>query len=229
MKIINTSFCVLLFFSHTLFGFNNACDYAGSNIDYVKSQTIRALEANDLNTSKFFAYKALNAIEKSRKQLEACDCEYAVKNIYEGLDNLKKATRTTSLESSKILLNRALENTLGSLEAIDEHELHKSNYASDVLAMNTVASKADKVAMKRPNLEALHQRIDNSLVNFQNSLDEVVASVPCKEALSFASKIHGNSEQELLKNNLTEAKKYYNLRTKAIAAEALKKLNGCTD
>ncbi|MEL6916165.1 MAG: hypothetical protein AAFO99_00405 [Bacteroidota bacterium] len=204
-----------------------ACKYAGSNIDYVKSQTQRAIDADNLNSSRFFAYKALNAIEKSKKQFEACGCDYALKNIYEGLDNLKRATRTTSLDGAKILLKRALENELGSLEAIEKHHLHNSRYSSDVLTMNTKSSEAERKAMKQPKGRLLHERIDKTLINFENSLEEVVQSVACEEALSFSQKIYDHCEQELLKPNLTEAKKYYNLRTKEIVAEALLKLEEC--
>ncbi|MGB5819728.1 MAG: hypothetical protein WBG90_09610 [Saonia sp.] len=217
----------MLFLTLSSFNSEKACAYAGSNIGYVKTQTQKAISANDLNSSRFFAYKALNAIEKSRKQIEACGCEYALKNIYDGLENLKRATRATSLDGTKILLKRALENVLGSLESIEEHGLHKSKYASDVLSMNTRESDEVKMAMKQPKGRLLHERIDRTLISFENSLNEVVASVNCKEANSFAQKIYDHCEQELLKSNLTEAKKYYNLRTKEIVADALLQLENC--
>jgi hypothetical protein len=209
---------------------NKACDYAGSNIGYIKTQTQKAIEAEDLNSSRYFAYKALNAIEKSRKQFEACNCDYANKNIFESLENLKKATRVSSLDGTKILLRRALENTMGSLEALEKHdELHGSRYASDVLAMNTKASEKDKLAMKQPEGPALRRQIDKSLADYKSSLDEVVKTVDCKDAYAFAHRIYRHCEQELLKPELTEAKKYYNLRTKQITEEALNKLKRCVN
>jgi hypothetical protein len=207
-----------------------ACDYAGSNIGYIKTQTQKAIEAEDLNTSRYFAYKALNAIEKSRKQFEACNCDYANKNIFESLENLKKATRVSSLDGTKILLKRALDNTMGSLEALEKHdELHGSRYASDVLAMNTKASEKEKLAMKQPEGPALRSKIDQSLMDYKTSLDEVVRTVDCKDAYAFAHRIYRHCEAELLKPELTEAKKYYNLRTKQITEEALSKLKNCVN
>jgi hypothetical protein len=209
---------------------NTACEYAGSNISYIKSQTQKAISAEDLNSSRYYAYKALNAIEKSRKQFEACSCDYAIKNIFESLDNLKKATRVSSLNGARILLKRALDNTFGSLEALEKHEeLHGSRYASDVLAMNTVASEKQKMAMKKPEGEALRKQIDESLKSYKTSLDEVVRSVECRDAYTFAHRIYRHCEQELLKPDLTEAKKYYNLRTKQITSEALDKLKKCVN
>lgn len=205
------------------------CDYAGSNIDYIKSQTQKAIDASDIDVSRYFAYKALNAIETSNKQFEACGCDYAVKSIYEGLNNLKLATRVSSLNGTRILLNRALENTLGSLEALAEHdEMHHSEYASDLLVINTKSSEQEKLGMKQPEGKLLHLKIDQSLVNYQNSLTKMIETVDCKEAHAFALRIYNHCEQELLKPDLTEAKKYYNLKTKQITQGALEKLKECS-
>ncbi len=207
---------------------SSACDYAGSNIHYIKSQTQNAIAASDINNSRYFAYKALNAIENSGKQFEACGCDYAIESINEGLHNLKLATRVASLSGTRILLKRALENTSGSLEALDEHdEMHQSEYASDVLAMNTKSADSEIIGMKQPEGEMLHMRIDQFLVNYRNSLAQMMETVECKEAHAFALRIYNHCEQELLKPDLTEPKKYYHLKTKEITFEALQQLNGC--
>lgn len=228
MKAHNLLLCISIFFIFSSFDDNKACEYAGSNIGYIKTQTQKALDAENINTSRFYAYKALNAIEKSKKQFEACGCDSAVKSIYKGLDNLKLATRVASLSGTKILLNRALENALVSLDELEEHDqLHNSEYSNDLLAVNTTAIKKERLSMKQPQGKLLEQKIDQSLLNFQNSLEEVVVSVECKEAYAFAIRIFNHCEQQLLKPDLTEAKKYYNLRTKEITAEALQKLEHC--
>ncbi len=228
MKVICTMLMFLVLFSMSSFDMSKACEYAGSNIGYIKSQTERALAAEDINTSRFFAYKALNAIEKSKEQIEACGCDYAKESIYEGLDNLKKATRVTSLNSAKILLSRALDNSSGSLEAVREHDEHQVGlYSNDILVMNTKNAEKEKLSMVIPVGKELERKIDLSLVNYQNSLNEVVNSVECQEAYEFASKIYAHCEQELLKPNLSEAKKYFNLRTQQITAIALDKLKDC--
>jgi hypothetical protein len=223
-----SAFLSIYLFSASMFASENACDYAGSNIDYIRSQTEKALAAEDLNQSRYFAYKALNAIEKTKKQLEECGCEYAYKSILEGLDNLKKATRVNSLAGTRILLNRALENTMGSLDALEQHdELHKSRYASDVLALNTKETDNIRLNAIQPVGPALEKKIDRFLEDYRISLDKVVQSVNCKEAYSYAIKVYEHCESQLLNADLTEAKKYYNLKTKEITAEALKGLEEC--
>ncbi len=220
----------ILFFSATLFASDNACDYAGSNIGFIRSQTEKALVAENINQSRYFAYKALNAIEKTKKQLEECGCEYAFKSILEGLDNLKKATRVNSLTGTRILLNRALDNAMGSLDALEQHdELHKSRYASDVLALNTKETNNRRLNALQPAGPALEKKIDQILEAYRISLNKVVQSVNCKEAYAYARKVYEHCEDQLLNAKLTEAKKYYNLKTKEITSEALEELELCLE
>lgn len=227
---VPSAFIVFFLYSGLIFASDNACDYAGSNIDFVRSQTEKAIAAESVNQSRYFAYKALNAIEKSMAQLEECGCEYAFKNILEGLDNLKKATRVSSLLGTRILLKRALENTMGSLDALEQHdELHKSAYASDILALNTKKTEELKLNSMQPQGSALEKKIDQFLEAYRTSLNRVVNSVNCKEAYAYAKKVYEHCEAQLLNGKLTEAKKYYNLKTKEITAEALKELEQCTD
>jgi len=228
MRPTFTILFVLFLYSFSAFGNQKACDYVGSNLDYIKSQTQKAIDADDLNFTRYYAYKALNAIEKSKTQFDACGCDYALKSINEGLDNLKKATRIGSIKGARILLKRALESTYGSQEALEKHdELHVSLYASDVLVMNTRSALEEKLARKMPAEQDLHSQIDKALVNFKNSLDEVVRSVNCREAYDFAQRIYTHCSQELLRKDLTPGKKYYNYRTKEITKDALRKLEAC--
>ena len=228
MRSTFTILFVLFFLPFSAVGNKQACDYVGSNLGFVKSQTQKAIDSDDLNFTRYYAYKALNAIEKSKSQFEACGCDYALKSINEGLENLKKATRIGSIKGARILLKRALESTYGSLEALEKHEeLHVSLYSSDVLAMNTKSAMEEKLARKMPAQKDLHQQIDNALVNFKNSLDEVVKSVNCREAYDFAQRIHSHCSQELLRKDLSPGKKYYNYRTKEITEDALRKLEAC--
>ena len=206
---------------------NRACEYAGSNLGFVKGQTERAVSENNLNKVRFFAYKALNAIEKSKNDLTACGCEDADQFILEGKENLKKAVHTISLGEAKEFLRTALKNTFDSMEALVNHELHKNKYPDDVLAMNIVDANGVSVSRAIPSEISLHEKIDASLMDYEISLNEIVLSVNCDDARAFASRVFKECEAELLKPNLSEGKKYYNLRTKDITAEALNRIGEC--
>lgn len=207
------------------FSRSKACEYAGSNIDYIRTQTSKAIDTDDLNLSKYLAYKAINAIEKSKKQFELCGCDYANDFLSESSENLILATKSMTLRSAKIFLERALENAIGGQEALEHHSLHKSTYASDVLALNTKELK-DASKNKKQDID-LYKKIDASLKNYESSLEDVVNTVDCLEARDFALGIYKNCENQLVNPDLTDAKKYYHLKTKEITLRALNKLKDC--
>lgn len=215
---------LLLFSSFTT---NLECEYAGSNIGYAKSLTEKAIEVHDINQARYYAYKALSAIEKSKNQLTVCGCVYAKDGIEESLINLKLAAKATTLSDTHILLSRSLENTASSLEALNKHDLHESKYASDVLVLNTKDAEEKTIALRETSAMTLNELIDKSLEKYKASLNKVVETVDCREAKVFAQRVFDNCQQQLLKQNLTEGKKYYNLRTKEITAEALKRIGEC--
>ena len=90
--------------------------------------------------------------------------------------------------------------------------------------MNTKDSDLQKRVNKALKGNALERKIDSSLISYKKSLEKVVQTVDCQEALAYATRIFEHCELELLKPNLTEGKKYYNLRTKEITAQALEEL-----
>jgi hypothetical protein len=227
MKKIYSILYVIVLGLFSSFKPSTACEYAGSNINFVKSQTQRALAEEDINQARYYTYKAVNAIEKSKSQLAECGCQDATLNIVDGLEDLKKATRTSTINATRLLLNRALQNILGGLEAMENHGMHGTKYSDNVLVMNTVATTNAKLAMKIPDNAILHKKIDESLENYKASLNTILLNVNCKDAKAFAKRVFTNCEAELLKPNLTEGKKYYNLRTKEITAAALEKLGDC--
>lgn len=204
-----------------------SCAYAESNMGYIMSQTQKALEQNDINLIRLFAYRAINAFEKSKVQFKDCGCNDANSIIDKNNKNLKIAAKANSLSKAKILLNKSLKSTLKSIELFEKHQAHNNNnnnYKPDSLTFNT---KKEKLILKSPVEKHLYTAIDQSLIKYETSLNEVVNTVNCKEAFAFANKIYSHCEQQLLISNLTEGKKYYNLRTKEITAKALKSIGDC--
>jgi len=227
MKLHYLIIYVFLYGLSSAFNTNQPCKYADSNIGYVKTEIKKAIASKDLQLARYHTYKALSAIEKSKKQLQECGCKYAVDKIKNGAEHLKMASKAISIASSVILLNRAFEETIESLEALNNHEMHNSVYGNDILAMNSTSYEKKKAPVSPPSENILKQKIDASLSKYRKSLERVVNTVNCKEARDFADGIYDHCEQQLLKSELSEGKKYYNLKVKEITSEALEKLDNC--
>lgn len=222
----------LLCYTFLLYSYknHNACEFAGTNITYVLNQTQKAIETEKINLSKFFAYKAINGVEKSKEQIIACGCNSSKKLIYEGLDNLKKATKANSLVISKGFLTKALENIHKSLKEIETHKFHTNQSLDNLLAMNSKNMEVKTIVpVTLVANDSIQKKIDTILLKYEKSLHEVVTTVNCKEAKAMANKIYLNCETELLKTNLTQAKRYYNFRAKEITKKALDLLGECNN
>lgn len=207
---------------------SNACLNATSLIGFIENHVQNALTADDLNMSRYHAYKALNTLDKSREKMLACRCDYADKHLQQSVENLKMATRVSSLEGSRILLRRALDNARAGRDAFEVHDdSHDGPYDNELLSMNTLSTGVS-AGPSPPETEAqLRNRIDQSLKSYENSLREVVEGVPCREAQTFVERIYAHCERQLLRDDLTPAKRYYNLRTKDLTESALDQLKGC--
>lgn len=229
MKKATYIFCTLAILVLSSFRTNLDCEYANSNMGFAKSQISAALHTDDINKARFYAYKAVNALEKSKNQLEVCGCTFAKASMIENLDALVLATKSTTLEGTKTYLDKSFELINNTMFVLDSHESHNSVYGNDVLSMNT--NSASKIVINTENIKnlSLNEKIDLSLAKYTISLEKVVATVNCKEAKAFAQRIFDECENQLLKPNLSDGNKYYNLRTKEITENALKKIGDCSD
>ena len=229
MKKTTYIFCAISIVLLSSFRTNLDCEYANSNMGFAKSQIKEALLTEDINQARFYTYKALNALEKSKNQLKQCGCIYAKKSMDENLEILVLATKSTTLKGTKSYLDKSIELTENTMMVLDAHDTHNSVYSNDMLAMNTNNTSKSIVATEEKKLSSLNEKIDLSLEKYKISLDKVVETVDCKEAKAFAQRIFDECERELLKQNLSEGNKYYNLRTKEITLNAINRIGSCNE
>ena len=227
MKKATYIFCTLAILVLSSFRTNLECEYANSNMGFAKSQISAALLTDDINQARFYAYKAVNALEKSKNQLKVCGCTFAKESMNENLDTLVLATKSTTLEGTRTYLDKSIELINNTMFVLDSHDSHNSTYANDVLSMNTNTASKTVINTKNSKSLSLNDKIDLSLAKYKVSLEKVVATINCKDAKAFAQRIFDECENELLKPNLTEGSKYYNLRTKEITQNALNKIGDC--
>lgn len=202
-----------------------ACLNTEAIVDLAAGQIEKALEETDLSLIRYHAYNAINAIERSRTQMEACGCDYARKNLMETLEDLKLSTRVSTPAGTRIPLKRGLEYLKAAREALEVHE--GSHQESPLLAMDYRATKYTQAGQVLESEKALQAQIEEALKNYERSLMKVVEEVPCKEALVFVRRIYAHSQNQVKKEDQTPARKFYNLRTREITENALDRLKEC--
>ncbi|MCR9225911.1 MAG: hypothetical protein NXH90_00620 [Flavobacteriaceae bacterium] len=206
----------------------NACQYASSNLEYIKSKIEEAVMAKDLNLAKYHAYKALNGIEKTKGNFMDCGCEGAIESLESTLDYLKTATKTGALTKAKPLLHKALERTIIGINVLREFEEEtSSDYGSNVLVMNTTDVLDFNNGMMLTQGATIKKQVHQCLLSFESSLDKVVSDVDCEDARRFVTNIYEEARLTLLNTNLSQHKKEYHQRVKILAKEALESLGNC--
>jgi len=206
----------------------NACAYASSNLEYIKSKIESAVVAQDLKMAKYHAYKALNGIEKTRKNFEDCGCEGTIESLESALIELKSATRAETLEASKIELHRALESTMIGIKVLAVFEQENANdFGNEVLVLNTKESLSDPATMFQTNEKEVKRQVHSCLLGFESSLEKAINEVDCEDARRFITNIHEESRLILLNTGLSPHKKEYHNRVKLLSQEALEKLGDC--
>jgi len=206
----------------------NACQYASSNLEYIKSKIQEAVVADNLNMSKYHAYKALNGIEKTRGNFLDCGCEGVIESMETALSHLKSATKARGLQKSKTALHMALESTIIGINVLREFEQQaSSDYGNNVLVLNTKDVLDFKNGMLLTQGSTVKKQVHQCLLSFESSLEKVVSDVDCKDAHRFITNIYEESRLTLLNTEISQHKKEYHQRVKTLAEEALKRLGDC--
>lgn len=201
---------------------------ANSDIVSIKKHTQDALATESLEMAKYHGFKALSSLEKTKINLNDCGCEPALVTAKDTEFNLKQAVRSTSLSDSKSFLTLALQNTLITIDALNNFEKeYSSSYGDDILVMNTKEVLNEQGGIMLSPGKEIQEKMNQSLLEFENSLEEVVKHVDCEDAFNFINKIITKSKTNLNTNTLTTAQRQYHSRVKSVALEALKKLEGC--
>ncbi len=211
------------------FAFRNACEYANSNLEYIKSKIQAAIVSNNFEMAKYHTYKALNGIEKTRANFEDCGCEGTIESLESATAELKQATQAETLETSKKSLHLALESTLIGIKVLQIFKQEvASTYGNDILVLNTKDALNDQNELFLTPTHTIREQVHSCLLGFESSLDKVVNEVDCEEAHRFINNIHEEARLVLLNTELSEHKKQYHQRVMTLSQEALERLGTCS-
>ncbi len=213
------------------FSHKNACDYAISNIEYIQEQIEAALRTDDFEKSKYFAYKALNSIEKTQPNFSDCGCDGTIACLKDTAVMLKNATKASTFENSKEFLSKAFDNTQMGLKILKVFDQDSASIqSSDILQMNTREAFEKQDEFLLPHQQGIPMgKLHKCLLGFESSLEKVVTDVECREAHKFISNIHQEASETLLNTELSEAKKQYHQRVRIITKNALTELDDCNE
>ncbi|MGB5205877.1 hypothetical protein [Eudoraea sp.] len=95
-----------VFMTATLFA-SAKCDNTYSSASYALNHTKKSISSKNFDHQKYYAYKALEALEKVKNQIELCGCAKAMDPILDGIENLEKASDPKDFEMGRYYTKKA--------------------------------------------------------------------------------------------------------------------------
>lgn len=95
------------------------CNSAYSQATYALTHSKKSLNSNNFDHQRYYADRAVEALEKAKTLVENCGCSQATSPILDGLDNLHQATDPIDWESGRFYVKHAYEHLQNLMSKLD--------------------------------------------------------------------------------------------------------------
>lgn len=104
---MTTKFLLSFTFILTTLLVSAKCDNTYTSASYALNHAKKSFSSKNFDHQKYYAYKALEALEKAKKLIDICGCDKAVDPILDGIENLEKASDPKDFEMGRYYTKRA--------------------------------------------------------------------------------------------------------------------------
>ncbi|XLS28102.1 hypothetical protein ACJD0Z_12930 [Flavobacteriaceae bacterium M23B6Z8] len=157
--------------------FQSDCDNAHSSASYAIFHTNKSLKADNFDHQRYYAERAIEALEKTQGFVENCGCEQAKINIDLGLESLKKGADPDDWDKGRYYTKKAyaeVQNLIGAIEVCntgkvsdsytDTAYLQGTNNTDETLAEEQkILEQQQKLEAEKRRLEEEQKRLDAEL------------------------------------------------------------------
>lgn len=163
--------------------YQSDCLNAQSSANYVVAHTSKSLKADNFDHQRYYAERAIEAMQKTQKFVDGCGCENAKVNIDLGLENLKKAATAPDWDKGRYFTKKAYAEVQNLMVSIDEcgsgrlNNSYNDTYVASLSNEETIAQEQKileqqrKLEAEKRKLEEEQQRLAEALQN-QRKLKE---------------------------------------------------------
>ena len=150
------------------------CEDAYTSASYGLSHSKKAFKANNFDHQQYYAGRALDALEKTRDQVNNCGCDGALVSIASSIENLEKALDPKDWDMGRYFTKRAIADAYSVLENLDICSLPNDTSSSDP---NTNITESSDSA-STPEQEAAHikalDELESAALTELKQLDQTV-------------------------------------------------------
>jgi len=161
---------LFVFMSATLFA-STKCDNTYSSASYALNHAKKSFSSKNFDHQKYYAYKALEALEKVKNQITVCGCDKAMDPILDGIENLEKASDPKDFKMGRYytkkafgdiqdLINQLDMYTLGEEQTIDNSNfsIEGDNSGKEVLLSELAAIKSQRTKLAQEQARLLERQ-----------------------------------------------------------------------
>ncbi|WP_299162035.1 hypothetical protein [uncultured Eudoraea sp.] len=147
-----------VFMTATLFA-SAKCDNTYSSASYALNHTKKSISSKNFDHQKYYAYKALEALEKVKNQIEVCGCDKAMDPILDGIENLEKASDPKDFEMGRYYTKKAFSDIQTLISQLDiytqgiEQTFDSSNFSIDQDSSEEKALLSELAAIKSQKIK----------------------------------------------------------------------------
>lgn len=172
-----TLFLWSLLISFSANAFQNDCENAHSSASYAIFHSNKSLKADNFDHQRYYAERAIEALEKTQGFVEKCGCENAKINIELGLESLKKGANPEDWDKGRYYTKKAYAEVQSLIGAIEECNSGKTSSYTDTSYLQGTSddtatlAQEQKILEQQQKLEAEKQRLEQEQKRLAEALE----------------------------------------------------------
>ncbi len=211
------------------------CTNAYASASYSLSHAKRSLDSNNFDHQQYYAGRALDAFEKTRKLVEACGCDGSLDAILDGIEDLNNALDPKDWDMGRYYSKKAVADAQNLLSALDA--CSRGDYVPEALPGDDAVATAEDMGtavekLKDPeefDAQLQLKRISEiTQVEFIQKWRELAELTGCYTLPSLLNDMEKRSESALNSESLENTRSYYKEQFIRIQKRALEVFMECS-
>lgn len=156
---MNIKYLLSLAFVLSSFFVSAECDNTYSSASYALNHTKKSMSAKNFDHQKYYAYKALEALEKAKELIDNCGCNKAIDPILNGIENLEKAADPKDFDMGRYYTKKAfgdIQDLIGELDVYTQSSIQDEIITDDYIDKDKTMQKvllAELAEIKKKQLK----------------------------------------------------------------------------
>jgi hypothetical protein len=212
----------------------SVCADAYTSASYGLSHSKKAFNAHNFDHQKYYAGRALEALEKTRDLVGECGCTGAMNSIEDGMENLEEALDPTDWKMGRYYSKKAMENAYSVLENLDLCSMSEDSVTeqSETDSDSKTGSSATSDSVEDETEEAIQEfeaTAREQLENLNKKIAELCQRLGCDNAKLAMEQTNTDLPQGRVFSSLEEAMDYYKAQTITAYEQAAMAVKQCGD